>query len=106
MPNIVDDLRLLESGARWADSAAADVLERAADEIERLLVERDELQESIKLLDELWHGYHDSYVSQLEKCDRMKDVLHRISLGSQNSGTTKEDLGREARAALKEAGHE
>jgi hypothetical protein len=36
MPNIVDDLRLLESGARWADSAAADVLERAADEIERL----------------------------------------------------------------------
>ena len=34
--------------------------------------------------------------------DRMKDALHRISLGSQNNGTTKEDLGREARAALKE----
>jgi hypothetical protein len=36
MTNIVNDLRLLESGARWVDSAAADVLERAADEIERL----------------------------------------------------------------------
>jgi len=29
-----------------------------------------------------------------------KNVLHRISLGSQNSMTTKEDLGREARIAL------
>ena len=36
MTNIVNDLRLLESGARWVDSATADVLERAADEIERL----------------------------------------------------------------------
>ena len=36
MTNIVNDLRLLESGARWVDTAAADTLERAADEIERL----------------------------------------------------------------------
>lgn len=32
--------------------------------------------------------------------ERLRAALHRISLGSQNSGTTKEDLGREARAAL------
>ena len=29
-----------------------------------------------------------------------KDALHKISLGSQDSGTTKESLGREARAAI------
>lgn len=30
----------------------------------------------------------------------LEAALHRISLGSQNSGTTKESLGKEARAAL------
>ena len=30
----------------------------------------------------------------------LEATLHRISLGSQNSGTTKESLGKEARAAL------
>lgn len=38
--------------------------------------------------------------------DRLKDALHRISLGSQNSATTKEKLGSEARAALKETDHD
>lgn len=37
-----------------------------------------------------------------DEIDRLRQALHRISLGSQNSGTTKEDLGREARAALGE----
>jgi len=37
-----------------------------------------------------------------DEIDRLRAALHRISLGSQNSGTTKEDLGREARAALGE----
>jgi hypothetical protein len=32
--------------------------------------------------------------------ERLRAVLHRISLGSQDSGTTKKDLGKEARAAL------
>ena len=32
----------------------------------------------------------------------LKTVLHSISLGSQNSMTAKEDLGAEARRALKE----
>jgi hypothetical protein len=37
---------------------------------------------------------------ELPEVRALKDALHRISLGSQNSGTTKEDLGREARTAL------
>jgi hypothetical protein len=36
-----------------------------------------------------------------DEIDRLRASLHRISLGSQNSGTTKEDLGQYARAALK-----
>lgn len=35
-----------------------------------------------------------------EENARLRAALHRISLGSQNSGATKEDLGREARNAL------
>lgn len=34
----------------------------------------------------------------------LRAALHRISLGSQDSGTTKEGLGREARAALARLG--
>ena len=37
---------------------------------------------------------------QKEKIAALKTVLHSISLGSQNSMTTKEDLGAEARRAL------
>jgi len=37
-----------------------------------------------------------------DEIERLREVLHRISLGSQDSGTTKESLGKEARAALKE----
>lgn len=37
-----------------------------------------------------------------EERNRLRDALHRISLGSQHSGATKEGLGREARAALGE----
>lgn len=33
--------------------------------------------------------------------DRLRDALHRISLASSDSGTSKESLGHEARAALK-----
>jgi hypothetical protein len=37
---------------------------------------------------------------QLDKIAALKTVLHNISLGSQNSMTTKENLGAEARRAL------
>lgn len=36
-----------------------------------------------------------------EENRRLRDALHCISLGAQNSMTTKEDLGREARKALR-----
>ena len=36
MADIVEDLRLLHSGAQWADKATADTLEEAASRIERL----------------------------------------------------------------------
>ena len=39
----------------------------------------------------------------LDENARLQGVLHRISLGSQNSGTTKESLGREAREAIAHA---
>lgn len=35
--------------------------------------------------------------------EALRDALHRISLGSQNSMTSKEDCGREARVALARA---
>lgn len=37
---------------------------------------------------------------QAARIAALEEALHRISLGSQNSGTTKESLGREARRAL------
>jgi len=37
-----------------------------------------------------------------DEIERLRKALHRISLGSQNSGTTKENLGAEARQALGE----
>lgn len=41
-----------------------------------------------------------SYDSKTARIEELEAALHRISLGSQDSGTTKESLGREARAAL------
>ncbi len=38
----------------------------------------------------------------IAEIERLREALHRISLGSQNSGTTKESLGAEARKALGE----
>ena len=35
-----------------------------------------------------------------DRIEKLEAALHRISLGSQNSGATKEGLGREARKAL------
>ena len=88
----------------------------AADEIERLRAERDRLRGLV----EDWKiepvgGISNFGVIYLSpervaalvdplkaERDRLRAALHRISLGSQNSGTTKEDLGREARTALGE----
>ena len=59
---------------------------RQADEIERL---RDEVH------------FDDQTIQSLQEInERLREALHRISLGSQDSGTTKEFLGKEARNAL------
>jgi hypothetical protein len=77
---------------RWS---FASIDYEAADEIERL---RDKLA--------WWNEQSHEMLDAVEKAeaerDRLRAALHRISLGSQNSGTAKEDLGREARAALGE----
>lgn len=62
----------LEAAAREDGS---DIFYEAANEIELLRAERDLLREDIKLLDELWHEYHDACVSQLEENDRLKRAL-------------------------------
>ena len=45
-------------------------------------------------------NYDSDYAALLARVAKLEDALHRISLGSQNSMTTKESLGKEARAAL------
>ena len=55
-------------------------------------------------------GYEEFILSEYEhenrqlrsRVARLEEALHSISLGSQNSMTMKEDLGREARRALEE----
>ena len=52
---------------------------------------------------DMWRAYCDKKMELEDAQDRIAELeaaLHRISLGSQNSGTTKESLGKEARAAL------
>jgi len=63
------------------DRMSIKTIDEAADRIEHLAATNDELE---------------------AKLAKAVKALHRISLGSQNSGTTKENLGREARAALAE----
>jgi hypothetical protein len=45
--------------------------------------------------------YVDAFDAEVE-IKRLRNALHLISLGSKNSGTTKEDLGKGAREALNE----
>jgi chromosome segregation ATPase len=131
MTDIVEQLRMLQSGAAWVCGETAATLEDAADEIEqmgaritaleaernveranaetldaicrRTEAERDaaimdadmqarevgnmeynarilmdeitQLRENIKLLDGLWHEYHDDCVLHLEEIDRLKESL-------------------------------
>jgi hypothetical protein len=67
MTDIVERLRDPSRGSpRWGDTMA-----EAADEIERL-------RDSIKLLDALWHEYHDTCVSLTEERDRLREALRDI----------------------------
>jgi hypothetical protein len=57
MSDLVERLRLLQSGVQWACGArTAATLEEAADEIERLRAERDRLREALRLADAALSG--------------------------------------------------
>ena len=62
----------------------------------------DILERLNRLAGRMRHQGHnqDCVIDAMSEIERLRAALHRISLGSQDSGTTKEDLGREARAAL------
>lgn len=51
-------------------------------------------------LAEAGRAWRDSYYVQRTEIERLRAALRHISLGAQNSTTTKEDLGRTARAAI------
>ena len=54
----------------------------------------------------LWCEYYDGIrtiplcINAADRIEKLEKALHCISLGSQDSGATKEGLGREARKAL------
>ncbi len=56
--------------------------------LEKTEAERDRLLESVKLLDALWHEYHDACASQLEDNERLKGALLQIA----SSGVNGESL--------------
>ncbi len=49
------------------------------------------------------NSHRDLFAAKDAEIARLRDALHRISLGAANSGTTKEALGKEARAAINAA---
>jgi hypothetical protein len=69
----------------------------------------DCLKENAKLVEEndVLRYQYEAMKNETMRCkeqiEQLREALHRISLGSQNSGTTKEDLGAEARRSLKES---
>lgn len=94
MTDIVEELREGVWGrARRADAVIQAVMQEGADEIERL---RKDVADLLILVDMT----RDAAMGHQEKAEGLRAALHRISLGSQDSGTTKEFLGREARTAL------
>ena len=93
--DILEELRDLDKIFYEYEADDGALLDRAANEIEELRKERNELREESKVD---WVVFQKA----AEEIERLREALHRISLGSQDSGTTKESLGKEARAAVKE----
>jgi predicted nucleic acid-binding Zn-ribbon protein len=80
----------------WIDRMLAELQDLKAAhraDTKRLEAERDRVREQVLLLEA-------TGTEAADEIDRLRKALHRISLGSQNSGTTKEDLGQDARTAL------
>jgi len=66
------------------------------------MIKNARLIEENNVLRYQYGAMHKETVRCKEQIEQLREALHRISLGSQNSGTTKEDLGAEARQSLKE----
>ena len=109
MTDLVERLRMLQSGAAWVDGEAAATLEDAADEIERLRAERDQAKKvrsvAIKEMAAMardagsWRGVSegkDIVINQLRQV--LEDIAKGIANGPRCHAI--------ARAALKDAGHE
>lgn len=62
----------------------------------------EELDEELVLAQDATNHWIIAYNNIEAKLAKAVEVLHQISLASQNIGTTKESLGREARSVLEE----
>jgi hypothetical protein len=93
-----------EKAQRKGHLVLAEVCRDASDQLGLVMDERDRLLESVELLDALWHEYHDACVSQLEENDRLRQALERAA--DTLSDASLLDAWADARAALKETGHE
>jgi chromosome segregation ATPase len=108
-----DEIDALRESCERAMLAVGKVVARLH-EVESLRInaeaERDKLLESVKLLDALWHEYHDACVSLTEERDRLQKALEKIAarVDRLTGGLTyTEKATRDiARAALKETGHD
>ena len=90
--NLIEKLRNPTDGLRYNDGNG--LLKEAADALERLTAELARAKE-----------YHAAELADVTaERDALRAALHSISLASQNSGSTKEDMGLYARAAIQGAG--
>ena len=89
-----------QMGARIValEAQLAEAIERGNDWCDQAQKARKEVAGAMILVDML----RDAALGHQERAERLRAALRRISLASQNSGTTKEFLGREARVALGE----
>ena len=92
--NLIERLR---GAASKGISAWGDLQVEAADEIERLTAELEATKKAVQ------QNYF-RVVEVTAERDALRAALHSISLASQNSGSTKEDMGLYARAAIAGAG--
>ena len=89
------DEGLIERLRIWNDNEAADRIEQLNADVDTALTIADKAADLMLQMD-------DSRLEAEANLAKAMEALHQISLGSQNSGTTKESLGREARAMLAE----
>ena len=90
---MIDIVERLRKGADYAHDT--EVMEEAATEIVLL-------RNGLQFADVHAAKIEGLLLGTIKENERLRAALHRISLGSQNSGTTKQSLGREVRAALKQ----